>query len=97
MAKTYESVPAKTVAFIGLGTMGYPMAGHLAAAGHRVTGYNRNPSRPKKHFVGQKNIKERLPRRPLKPLKMPTSSLPVWVTMMTSEAWCWAKLVPLLA
>ena len=41
MAKTYESVPAKTVAFIGLGTMGYPMAGHLAAAGHRVTVYNR--------------------------------------------------------
>ncbi|MCE2476208.1 MAG: hypothetical protein J4F47_11810, partial [Alphaproteobacteria bacterium] len=25
------------VAFIGLGVMGYPMAGHLAAAGHRVT------------------------------------------------------------
>ena len=29
------------VAFIGLGVMGYPMAGHLAAAGHRVTVYNR--------------------------------------------------------
>ena len=30
-----------TVAFIGLGVMGTPMARHLAAAGHRVTVYNR--------------------------------------------------------
>ena len=29
------------VAFIGLGVMGYPMAGHLAAGGHEVTVYNR--------------------------------------------------------
>lgn len=29
------------VAFVGLGVMGYPMAGHLAAAGHRVTVFNR--------------------------------------------------------
>ena len=35
---------AKT-AFIGLGVMGYPMAGHLAAAGHEVTVYNRNASK----------------------------------------------------
>jgi 3-hydroxyisobutyrate dehydrogenase len=28
-------------AFIGLGVMGYPMAGHLVRAGHRVTVYNR--------------------------------------------------------
>ncbi|MBZ0129955.1 MAG: NAD(P)-dependent oxidoreductase [Rhodobacteraceae bacterium] len=35
---------AKT-AFIGLGVMGYPMAGHLKAAGHEVTVYNRNPAR----------------------------------------------------
>lgn len=31
----------ETVAFIGLGVMGYPMAGHLARAGHQVTVYNR--------------------------------------------------------
>lgn len=30
-----------SVAFIGLGVMGYPMAGHLARAGHEVTVYNR--------------------------------------------------------
>jgi 3-hydroxyisobutyrate dehydrogenase len=29
------------VAFLGLGVMGYPMAGHLARAGHTVTVYNR--------------------------------------------------------
>jgi 3-hydroxyisobutyrate dehydrogenase-like beta-hydroxyacid dehydrogenase len=34
-----------TCAFIGLGVMGYPMAGHLAAAGHDVTVYNRTPER----------------------------------------------------
>ncbi|MBT8137555.1 MAG: NAD(P)-dependent oxidoreductase [Gammaproteobacteria bacterium] len=33
------------VAFIGLGVMGYPMAGHLAAAGNTVTVYNRTGSR----------------------------------------------------
>ncbi len=35
------------VAFVGLGVMGYPMAGHLAAAGHRVTVYNRTTARAK--------------------------------------------------
>jgi 3-hydroxyisobutyrate dehydrogenase-like beta-hydroxyacid dehydrogenase len=39
--RTYESVPARHVAFIGLGVMGYPMAGHLQRAGHTVTVYNR--------------------------------------------------------
>jgi 3-hydroxyisobutyrate dehydrogenase-like beta-hydroxyacid dehydrogenase len=34
-----------TVCFIGLGAMGYPMAGHLVRAGHRVTVYNRSPER----------------------------------------------------
>jgi 3-hydroxyisobutyrate dehydrogenase len=33
------------VAFVGLGVMGYPMAGHLAAKGHSVTVYNRTASR----------------------------------------------------
>ena len=33
------------VAFIGLGAMGYPMAGHLAAAGHEVSVYNRSPEK----------------------------------------------------
>ncbi|MEX5728975.1 3-hydroxyisobutyrate dehydrogenase [Rhodovulum iodosum] len=33
------------VAFLGLGVMGYPMAGHLAAAGHDVTVYNRTAAK----------------------------------------------------
>ena len=32
-------------AFVGLGVMGYPMAGHLAAAGHEMTVYNRSRGR----------------------------------------------------
>jgi 3-hydroxyisobutyrate dehydrogenase len=36
---------AKKTAFIGLGVMGFPMAGHLARAGHDVTVYNRNPAK----------------------------------------------------
>ena len=35
----------RTVAFIGLGVMGGPMAGHLARAGFSVTGYNRTAAR----------------------------------------------------
>ncbi|ANB34812.1 3-hydroxyisobutyrate dehydrogenase [Rhodovulum sulfidophilum] len=33
------------VAFLGLGVMGYPMAGHLAAAGHEVAVYNRTAAK----------------------------------------------------
>ena len=33
------------VAFLGLGVMGYPMAGHLQAKGHRVTVYNRTTAK----------------------------------------------------
>ncbi|HEY8049584.1 MAG TPA: NAD(P)-dependent oxidoreductase [Ramlibacter sp.] len=40
--KTYESTPARPVAFLGLGVMGFPMAGHLALAGHDVRVYNRS-------------------------------------------------------
>jgi len=39
---------SKRVAFIGLGVMGYPMAGHLAQAGHQVTVYNRNTEKARR-------------------------------------------------
>ena len=45
--KSYEPSTPTKVAFIGLGVMGYPMAGHLALAGHHVTVYNRNPAKAK--------------------------------------------------
>ncbi|GKW47827.1 hypothetical protein NCCP2165_00420 [Halomonas sp. NCCP-2165] len=37
--------PLSTVAFIGLGVMGYPMAGHLAKAGLTVRVYNRSAAK----------------------------------------------------
>ena len=43
--KNYEPTAARRVAFLGLGVMGYPMAGHLARAGHHVTVYNRSPAK----------------------------------------------------
>ena len=43
--RSYDPIPHRTVAFIGLGTMGHPMAGHLARAGHRVTVYNRTAAK----------------------------------------------------
>ena len=44
--RTYAPVetPAK-VAFLGLGVMGYPMAGHLAKAGHQVSVFNRTAAK----------------------------------------------------
>ncbi|MSQ55986.1 MAG: NAD(P)-dependent oxidoreductase [Limnohabitans sp.] len=45
--KIYESNTPTNVAFIGLGVMGYPIAGHLALAGHSVTVYNRNSAKAK--------------------------------------------------
>ena len=38
-------------AFIGLGTMGYPMAGHLAEAGITMTVYPRRGRRGRRHGV----------------------------------------------
>ena len=36
------------VSFIGLGVMGYPMAGYISKAGHNVTVYNRTKSKSEK-------------------------------------------------
>src|SRR5260221_13938565 len=44
-ARSYADTAPLSVAFLGLGVMGYPMAGHLATAGHRVTVYNRTPAK----------------------------------------------------
>jgi 3-hydroxyisobutyrate dehydrogenase-like beta-hydroxyacid dehydrogenase len=43
--RSYERAAPRAVAFIGLGVMGHPMAGHLARAGHRVTVYNRTTAK----------------------------------------------------
>jgi 3-hydroxyisobutyrate dehydrogenase-like beta-hydroxyacid dehydrogenase len=44
-SKTYDAVATKKAAFLGLGVMGFPMAGHLARAGHRVAVYNRTAAK----------------------------------------------------
>ena len=44
-ARNYATVLPSTVAFLGLGVMGHPMAGHLVRAGHRVTVYNRTAAK----------------------------------------------------
>ena len=43
--KTYEVTSLPQVAFLGLGVMGYPMAGHLSQAGHPVSVYNRTAAK----------------------------------------------------
>ena len=52
MTKQYDTTPSRKVAFLGLGVMGGPMAGHLAAAGHQVTVYNRTAAKAQA-WVGQ--------------------------------------------
>jgi 3-hydroxyisobutyrate dehydrogenase len=44
-ARSYDPIDPRPVAFLGLGVMGHPMAGHLARAGHRVTVYNRTAAK----------------------------------------------------
>ena len=43
--KTYDACAPVKVTFLGLGVMGYPMAGHLVAAGHQVGVYNRTATK----------------------------------------------------
>ncbi len=43
--RSYDPTPSRRVAFLGLGVMGHPMAGHLARAGHQVTVYNRTAAK----------------------------------------------------
>lgn len=43
--RSYDPIPARRIAFLGLGVMGHPMAGHLARAGHQVTVYNRTTAK----------------------------------------------------
>lgn len=40
-----QNIVPSRVAFIGLGTMGFPMAGHLQAEGHEVTVFNRTKAK----------------------------------------------------
>ena len=48
-------MPHYKITFIGLGVMGYPMAGHLARAGHQVCVYNRTAAKAQKWVVEHDN------------------------------------------
>ena len=50
------------VAFLGLGVMGYPMAGHLAKRGHTVTVYNRHPEKAAKWLADHAGASAASPR-----------------------------------
>ena len=60
--KTYEASTPAQVAFLGLGVMGYPMAGHLALAGHQVTVYNRSAAKAQAWSAEFKGISAATPR-----------------------------------
>jgi 3-hydroxyisobutyrate dehydrogenase-like beta-hydroxyacid dehydrogenase len=54
--RQYAPIAPLKVTFLGLGVMGFPMAGHLARAGHAVTVFNRSASKAQawtKEFGGQ--------------------------------------------
>ena len=54
--KTYEQTAPRKTAFLGLGVMGHPMAGHLARAGHEVCVFNRTAAKAQawaKEFSGR--------------------------------------------
>ena len=54
--KTYDACTPQRLAFLGLGVMGFHMAGHLSQAGHHVTVYNRNSAKANawlKQFKGE--------------------------------------------
>lgn len=56
LKKSYLSTVSAPVAFVGLGTMGYPMAGHLQKAGHEVCVFNRTKAKAeawRKEFQGK--------------------------------------------
>jgi len=60
--KTYEACEPQHLAFLGLGVMGFHMAGHLAQAGHNVTVYNRNAAKAKAWLEQFKGVAAATPR-----------------------------------
>ena len=74
------------VAFLGLGVMGYPMAGHLQSAGHSVTVYNRTTAKAEAWVAEHGGaMATPQPRRH----RALISSWPAWVMMMTCAVCAW--------
>ncbi|PPR16794.1 MAG: 2-hydroxy-3-oxopropionate reductase [Alphaproteobacteria bacterium MarineAlpha9_Bin3] len=60
----------RKVSFLGLGVMGYPMAGHLSKAGYNVTIYNRTESKSDSWLKEYKGSKALTPREAVKDSKI---------------------------
>ena len=71
------------VAFIGLGVMGYPMAGYISKGGHNVTVYNRTGSKADKWLKDFKGKKADTPKDAAKD----ASNKSTLVTVETENAW----------
>jgi 3-hydroxyisobutyrate dehydrogenase-like beta-hydroxyacid dehydrogenase len=56
-----HSTSVARLAFLGLGVMGFPMAGHLARAGHDVTVFNRTPDKASRWINEHRGRAERTP------------------------------------
>jgi 3-hydroxyisobutyrate dehydrogenase len=66
MDKTYPDAPPRRIAFLGLGVMGGPMAGHLARAGHSVTVFNRTTAKALEWTADHGNAHAATPREAAK-------------------------------
>ena len=81
------------VAFIGLGVMGYPMAGHLAKkGGHDVTVYNRTAEKAEKWVAETR--RQALPTRRAPRPRAPISSSPASAMTTTCARWRSATTAP---
>lgn len=60
--RKYDAQPSRKVAFLGMGVMGLPMAGHLAQAGHEVTVYNRSAAKAEAFLAAFKGRSAPTPR-----------------------------------
>jgi len=70
-------------AIIGLGNMGYPMAGHLVKAGYGVTVFNRTAAKAERWAKEYGALSRKRRRRPP---RAPTSSSPASATTTTCAA-----------
>ena len=78
------------VAFIGLGVMGYPMAGHVLRAGLEICVFNRNAARAEQWCAEHGVIWRQRPQMLRRMLMWCWSVLGM---MMTFVPWCWVRTV----
>ena len=78
------------VAFIGLGVMGYPMAGHVLRAGLEICVFNRNAARAEQWCA---EYGGNMAPTPAEAAKNADVVLVCVGMMMTFVPWCWVRVV----